>query len=223
MADTVGMLGTGMVAHTLSGRLRELGYPVWVGARSAESDSLAPFADIEGVQTGSFADAAAGSDLLINATNGRNSVAALTAAGPANLAGKPVIDLSNDLEPVEGDFSRPMARIDNSIGQRLQDEFPDANIVKSLNTMNNKVMADPSLVPGDHVVFMSGNDAGAKSRVAALLRSFGWREPQIVDLGGIDTAVGPEMAMALWMKVVIARGFDAPPFNWAINANPPNR
>ena len=218
MADTVGVLGTGMVALTLVGKLSELGYEVWVGARSADSDSLEPFAQIEGVRTGSFADAAAAAELLINATNGRNSVSALSMAGADNLAGKPVIDLSNDLEPVEGDYSRPTASMERSIGKLLQTEFPDALIVKSLNTMNNKIMVDPSLVPGDHVVFMSGDSGLAKDRVAALLQSFGWRPQQIVDLGGIDSAVGPEMAMVLWMKVAIARGFDAPPFNWAINS-----
>jgi predicted dinucleotide-binding enzyme len=219
VADTVGVLGTGMVALTLAGRLRELDYDVWVGARSADSDSLKPFAEIDGVRTGSFADAAAASGLLINATNGRNSVSALTMAGADNLAGKPVIDLSNELEPVEGDYARPTASIDRSIGRQLQEEFPDAHIVKSLNTMNNKVMADPTLVPGDHVVFMSGDDVGAKHKVSEVLKSFGWRPEQIFDLGGIDTAVGPEMAMALWMKVTVARGFDAPPFNWAINSS----
>jgi predicted dinucleotide-binding enzyme len=219
VTDTVGVLGTGMVALTLVKRMRELEYDVWVGARSADSDSLKPFAEIDGVHTGSFSDAASAADLLINATNGQNSVSALSMAGADNLAGKPVIDLSNDLQRVEGDYARPMASIDCSIGRQLQEEFPDAHIVKSLNTMNNKVMADPSLVPGDHVVFMSGDNAGAKEHVSSLLQSFGWRPEQIVDLGGIDTAVGPEMAMALWMKVTIARGFDAPPFNWAINAN----
>jgi 8-hydroxy-5-deazaflavin:NADPH oxidoreductase len=217
-ADTVGVLGTGMVAQALVRRLSELDYEVWVGARSADSESLEPFAQLDGVRTGTFADAAAASELLINATNGGNSVSALSMAGADNLAGKPVIDLSNDLEPVENDFSRPMASIERSIGKQLQTEFPDALIVKSLNTMTNKVMVDPSLVPGDHVVFMSGDNALAKDRVAALLQTFGWRPEQILDLGGIDTAVGPEMAMALWMKVTIARGFDAPPFNWAINS-----
>jgi predicted dinucleotide-binding enzyme len=218
MADSVGVLGTGMVAQTLVGRLSELRYDVWVGARSADSASLEPFAAIPGVRTGSFADAAAASSLVVNATNGRNSLSALTMAGAGNLAGKPVIDVSNDLEPVEGGYPKARASVDSSIGRQLQDAFPDAHIVKSLNTMNNKVMVDPSLVPGDHVVFMSGDSSDAKSRVSELLQSFGWEPQQIVDLGGIDTAVGPEMAMALWLNVRVARGFDAPPFNWAIHA-----
>jgi predicted dinucleotide-binding enzyme len=80
-------------------------------------------------------------------------------------------------------------------------------------------MVDPSLVPGDHVVFLSGDSAEAKQQVKELLDQFGWSEKQILDLGGLETATGPEMLMQLWLDVVIARGgFDAGPFNFAVNA-----
>jgi predicted dinucleotide-binding enzyme len=217
--SAVGVLGTGIVGRTIAKRLGELGYDVLVGARSADSDSLAPFQEMSGVSTGSFADAIAHADLVINATNGQHSLAALESAGASALAGKTVLDVSNDLEPVEGGFPRPVAGPDSSLGRRIQERFPDAHVVKSLNTMNCRVMVEPSLVPGDHVVFLSGDDAGAKDRVAELLRSFGWRSNQIVDLGGIDSAAGPEMMMTVWMQVMMARGLDAPPFNWAINAS----
>lgn len=216
--SAVGVLGTGIVGRTIAERLGELRYDVLVGARSADSDSLAPFREMSGVSTGSFADAIAHADLVINATNGQHSLAALESAGTSALAGKTVLDVSNELEPVEGGFPRPVAGPDNSLGRRIQEAFPDAHVVKSLNTMRCTVMVEPSIVPGDHVVFLSGDDAGAKDRVAELLRSFGWRSNQIVDLGGIDTAAGPEMMMAVWMRVMLVRGLDAPPFNWAINA-----
>lgn len=215
----VGVLGTGVVGQTIVKRLAELGYDVLVGARSVDSDSLSPFREMSGVATGSFADAVAHGDLVINATNGQHSLAALESAGTSALAGKTVLDVSNDLQPVEGGFPRPVASPDNSLGRRIQEAFPDAHVVKSLNTMTCRVMVEPSLVPGDHVVFLSGDDAGAKDRVAELLGSFGWRSDQIVDLGGIDSAAGPEMMMTVWMRVMMARGFDAPPFNWAINAD----
>ena len=73
-------------------------------------------------------------------------------------------------------------------------------------------------MPGDHVVFLSGDDADAKDRVRDFLAMFGWRAEQMVDLGGIDTAAGPEMMMSVWIAVTIARGQDAPRFNWAINS-----
>jgi 8-hydroxy-5-deazaflavin:NADPH oxidoreductase len=212
----IGVLGTGMVGKTLASRLAELGVAVLVGARSADSDSLGPFADLD-VRTGSFADAAAHGDLLINATNGINSLAVLESIGTDALVGKTVIDLSNELVPVEGGYPVAAASPERSIGHRLQEAFPETFVVKSLNTMNCMVMVDPSIVPGDHVVFLSGDDAAAKDRVREFLSTFGWRSEQMVDLGGIDTAKGPEMMMTVWIQVTIARGQGAP-FNWAISS-----
>jgi predicted dinucleotide-binding enzyme len=74
-------------------------------------------------------------------------------------------------------------------------------------------------VLGDHAVFVSGDDDHAKAQVKDLLREFGWREPQIMDLGGLETAPAAEMLMHVWLRVMVARGgFDAGPFNFAINA-----
>ncbi len=215
---TIGVLGTGVVGRTLALRAAEVGYPVTVGARTADSASLEAFADHPGVSTGSFADAAAAASLVINATNGLFSLAALDLAADDNLAGKTLLDVSNELRPVEGGFPQPVASFDNSLGQRIQSAHPAVRVVKALNTMNCAVMADPTLVPGDHVVFLSGDDDAAKAEVRELLGRFGWRPPQFLDLGGIETAAATEMMMAVWMRVRIARGMDAAPFNWAVNA-----
>ena len=216
---SIAVLGTGVVGQTLARRLAEVGYDVTVGARTADSPSLAPFDDMSGVSTGSFADAVAGAELVINATNGRNSLAALGMAGDHALDGKTLLDVSNELIPAEGGgFPRPAATAEDSLGQRIQATFPAARVVKSLNTMNCTVMADPSTVPGDHVVFLSGEDSGAKDDVRAVLSRMGWRDVQMLDLGGIDTAAAVEMMMSAWMRVTVVRGHDAPRFNWAINA-----
>ena len=67
--------------------------------------------------------------------------------------------------------------------------------------MTNSVMINPvARVPGDHVVFVSGDDAGAKDQTKALLAEFGWRDVQIVDLGGIETAASAEMLMPIWLQ-----------------------
>ncbi len=213
----IGVLGTGNVGQTLTRRLTGLGYDVLVGARTRDSGSLAAFTAIAGVQTGSFADAAAFGDLVINATNGQRSLDALELAGADSLAGKTLLDVSNDLEPVEGGFPKPVATSDDSVGQRIQAALPDTRVVKSLNTMNCNVMVEPASVPGDHVVFLSGDDAEAKDAVVALLSDFGWRSEQVIDLGGIDTAPAVEMLMALWLRVLATRGMN-PRFNWAIHS-----
>ena len=63
---------------------------------------------------------------------------------------------------------------------------------------------------GDHHLFVSGNDAGAKAQVTSLLKEwFGWRE--VVDLGDISTARGTEMYLPLWLRLWGALG--TPAFN----------
>ena len=214
----IAVLGTGVVGRTLAFRAAEVGYSVFVGARSATSGSLEPFADRPRVTTGSFADAAGSAALVINATNGLHSLEALDLAGADTLAGKTLLDVANELVPVKDGFPQPTATADNGLAQRIQAAYPDARVVKALNTMNCQVMADPSIVPGDHVAFLSGDNAAAKANVTDLLVAFGWRPQQLLDIGGIDSAVAAEMMMAIWMRVRIARGADAPPFNWAVNS-----
>ena len=215
----IGMIGTGSVSKALTGKLTELGHGVTVGARSAESSSLDPFREIPNVATGSFADAAVAGELIFSVVAGEHALEALEQAGEANLAGKTVIDTGNFLDHSSGFPPHSSASQDNSLAAQIQKRFPEAHIVKSLNTMTNSVMINPASVPGDHVVFVSGNDSGAKDETMVLLSEFGWRDVHFVDLGGIETAAAAEMMMPIWLQIVIARGgFDAGPFNFAINS-----
>jgi len=72
--------------------------------------------------------------------------------------------------------------------------------VKSLNTVNCNVMVNPSLVPREHDMFISGNDAAAKARVTTILKDwFGWES--VTDLGNITAARGMEMLLPLWVRL----------------------
>ena len=76
--------------------------------------------------------------------------------------------------------------------------------------MNSHIMVNPGqLAGGDHTVFVSGDDAGAKAQVADLLRSFGWQD--IGDLGDLSTARGTEMFMPIWLLLFGA--LQSPMFN----------
>ena len=194
------MLGTGVVGTTIAGKLRELGHDVLIGSRTAGADAVP------------FAEAAAHGELVFNCTNGNASLSALEAAGAENLAGKVLVDVSNALAFAEG---RPPAigvAVDDSLGEQIQRAFPDVRVVKALNTMNANVMVDPSLVSGEHDLFVSGNDDDAKAEVAELLQSFGWPRERIVDLGDITGARGQELYVALWIRLMnVAVG--SPTFN----------
>jgi hypothetical protein len=94
----------------------------------------------------------------------------------------------------------------DSLGEQIQRAFPDARVVKTLNTMNNQVMIHPERLPGAHSVFVSGDDAEAKQLVTGMLESFGWPPGSVVDLGGIETARGPEMYLVLWIELMQSGG-----------------
>jgi len=210
----IGILGTGVVGQTIGSKLVHLGHDVMIGSRSATNEKAAKWVADTGdrARQGTFADAASFGEIVFNCTSGQVSLEALSSAGAANLEGKIIVDVSNPL-----DFSNgfpPTLTVCNtdSVAEQIQSAFPDSKVVKTLNTMTAAVMVNPSLVKGDHDVFVSGNDADAKERVSDLLRSFGWRT--IIDLGDITSARGAEMILPLWLRLMSA--FKSPVMNFHV-------
>ena len=213
-----GVLGTGPVGQTIAAKLADLGYAVVVGSRDPAATLARTDPDTFGnppfkvwrdqhaaVGFGTFAEAAEHGEVVVNATSGRGSLEALRSAGARLLSGKIVIDIANPL-----DFSHgmpPSLTVCNtdSLGEQIQRAFPDAKVVKTLNTMNAHLMVGPGqLADGDHTAFVSGDDAAAKAEVRGLLESFGWKD--VIDLGDITTARGTEMMLPIWARVWGATG-----------------
>jgi predicted dinucleotide-binding enzyme len=199
----VAVLGTGTVGRAIATELTQLGHAVTMGSRSADSEALAEWVQSagEGARGGTFAEAAAASELVFNCTAGEHSLEALAAAGDENLAGKTLVDVANPLDFSAGFPPTLTVCNDDSLGERIQAAHPEARVVKALNTVNAAVMVDPSRVRGDHVVFVCGDDEAAKAQVSALLEAFGWPPDSIVDLGEISAARGTEMYLPLWLRL----------------------
>jgi hypothetical protein len=192
-----------MVGITIAAKLVSLGHRVTMGARSADNRKAADWVAKAGplAAHGDFARAAAASETIFNCTAGVGAMDALRAAGAANLRGKLLIDVSNPLDFSKGMPPRLLFSGEDSLGERIQRAFPEAKVVKTLNTINCQLMVDPGRVAGDHDVFMSGNDVDAKARVAGILREwFGWKH--VVDLGDITTARGTEAYLLFWLQVM---------------------
>lgn len=181
------VLGTGVVGTTIAAKLVSQGNEVRLGSRTAGEGKV------------TYAEAARWAEVVVNATNGAGSLEALRAAGAAALAGKVLIDIANPLDFSKGMPPTLFVKDDDSLAERIQREFPAAKVVKTLNTMNSAIMVDPSRLKEEHDVFMSGDDKSAKDSVAALLRSWGWRN--IRDLGDITTARGTEMLLPIWLRL----------------------
>ncbi|HJQ20664.1 MAG TPA: NAD(P)-binding domain-containing protein [Gemmatimonadaceae bacterium] len=220
----IGILGSGTVGQTLGAALVERGENVVLGTRSpkdlgSKRGMGAPLQDWVDRTKGkariaTFQESAAHGEIVINATSGTASLEALKAAGERNLAGKILIDVANPL-----DFSKgmpPSLTVCNtdSLGEQIQRAFPNAKVVKTLNTVNTLLMVNPAQVAnGAHDIFISGNDKAAKARVTELLeRWFGWKS--VIDLGDITTARATEMLLPLWLRLMGAYG--SPMFNFRI-------
>ena len=211
----IGVLGTGMVGDAIASKLVELGHEVMMGSRTPDNEKAAAWVKKAGdnASQGTFAAASAHGEIVFNCTKGMVALDALRAAGADNLKGKVLIDTSNPLDFSQGMPPRLSVCNDDSLGEAIQREFPDTRVVKTLNTMNCHIMVDAKRVPGEHTVFVSGNDAGAKEKVTGILRDwFGWR--QVIDLGDISTARGTEGFLMLWIRMFGALG--TPDFNIGI-------
>ena len=214
----IAVFGTGMVGQAIAARCDELGHDVTVGTRDVAASRARMAADgaIEGsfgawldahpaITLATYADAAAASELVVNATSGQVALAALGAAGSEHLAGKILIDISNPLDFSAGFPPTLFIKDTDSLGEQIQAAFPDTHVVKTLNTLAAELMVRPAqLAGGQHSVFMSGNDADAKATVRTLLEEFGHTD--IIDLGDISTCRGTEMLLALWVRAMGALG-----------------
>jgi predicted dinucleotide-binding enzyme len=91
----------------------------------------------------------------------------------------------------------------NSLAEEIQKTFPDAMVVKTLNTMWFGLMVNPKMIgKGDHINFISGNNEEAKTRVKKLLNQFGWLDENIIDIGDITGARATESMLPIWLKVM---------------------
>lgn len=214
----IGILGSGIVAKTIAGKLDALGHRVTLGTRDVQATLARGEPDMAGgpplrtwleahpnVRLATHAEAAAHGALVINALSGQGALDGLRSV-EAQLADKILVDISNPL-----DFSNgmpPSLSVVNtdSLGEQIQRALPGTRVVKTLNTVNAFLMVDPRQVAGgDHSMVICGNDSAAKTEVTKILTEwFGWKD--VVDLGDITNARGSEMYVALWVRLYGALG-----------------
>lgn len=210
----IAVLGTGVVGNAIGTKLIETGHRVMMGSRSRNNAKALAWSESCGTDAsyGTFSEAAAFGEIIFNCTKGESSLEALTQAGKDHLTGKILVDLANALDFSKGMPPSLLICNTDSLGETIQREFPEAKVVKTLNTMNCQVMVNPGLVKGEHDIFVCGNDEDAKATVKSLLRSFGWSN--IIDLGDITASRATEQLLPIWIRLMGTLG--TPVFNFHI-------
>jgi predicted dinucleotide-binding enzyme len=89
--------------------------------------------------------------------------------------------------------------------------LPGARVVKTLNQVGAEIMADPAMLGNRPVVFMAGDDAGAKTATAELLGDLGF---EALDAGAITKSRLLEPFGMVWINQSIIRGLGR---DWAFS------
>ena len=194
----IGILGTGLVGQTLGVGFLKYGHEVMMGTRNPDSKAIRDWVAVTpGATAGTFAEAALFGEMAVLVVLGRVVESVLQLTGAENLAGKVLIDTTNplaDAPPVNGVlqfFTGP----GESLGEKVQSLLPNTHVVKAFNSVGAARMVDPHYEQGPPTMFLCGDNDPAKTRVAGVIREFGW-EP--FDCGAITAARALEPLCMLW-------------------------
>jgi predicted dinucleotide-binding enzyme len=200
------VLGTGEVGRRLAAGFRSRGHDVVIGSREPGKSELREWLsdDGDGVEAGTFAQAAAHGELLVLAVLGNVAEEVIGDAGAENFSGKVVIDAMNPLDFSGGFPPKLSIAGEDSLGERVQRTLPDAKVVKAFNTIGNPYFVDPSFSEGRPTMLIAGDDEEAKRTIVDVLADFGWSD--VVDIGGIEGSRELEAICIAWVKIGGARG-----------------
>lgn len=197
----IGIIGSGGLGSNVARALAKKGLPATISNQRGPA-SLAPLVAELGptIKAGSVAQAAS-ADIVLVAVRWVDLGKALSGLPAWN--GRIVIDGTNPVEfldpdsPDAKDPANPLAAygikaidLGGKYSSEVFREFvPGARVVKALNHLDVRVLAQPEVSGGQRVQFYSGDDAAAKSEVRKILEAIGYFP---VDLGSL--AVGGRLA-----------------------------
>jgi hypothetical protein len=205
----VAIIGTGNVGSAIAAGLKGKGYSLALGARDPQAADVVALAAETGA-TAMLPDAAVlEGDVIILALPWSAAESAVKALGP--LTGKTVIDCMNPLAMVNGALGLTIG-YSTSGGEIVQGWLPQAHVVKTLNQVGAEIMAKNDTLPQRPVMFMAGNEKGAKAQVAALLTDLGF---DAMDAGDLTKARLLEPLGMVWINQALFRGRGR---NWAFSA-----
>ena len=174
--SSISIIGTGNMARTIGARAVAGGNTVEVMGRDQSKAADLAKALGGGATTGGWGTAPAGDIVIVSLLY--DAVVPVVGQYGDALAGKVIVDISN---PFNAEADGLAHREETSIAQEAAKAAPaSASVVKAFNTIFRHV-----LEKGRPDVFIAGDDARAKARVAAFIESLGLRP---LDAGGLKMA-----------------------------------
>jgi 8-hydroxy-5-deazaflavin:NADPH oxidoreductase len=198
---------TGDLGLGLALRLAQAQVPVTIGSRDAGRAAEAadrvreavPGADVRGLAN---PDAAAAADLVVLSVPFASQASTLKSIKDALRPGTLLLDVTVPLAAaVGGRPTRVLSVWQGSAAEQAQELVPDGvTVVSALHTVAAKHLAELGHAL-DEDVLVAGDDAGAKARVAALLKQIPGLRP--IDAGRLEMARLTEQITALTIGINI--------------------
>ena len=200
------VIGTGVVGRTLAGAFQELGHDVVVGTRDPDATGTREEWAGVGVPLQPLATAAADAELVVNATNGEASLAALGEVGTDHLDGKVLLDVANPLDFSAGfppDAQRQGHRLPRRAAPARLPGRPGGEVAEHDDRERDGRPRRRSATATPRCSSPATTARPAR-RSSGLLEQLGWSD--IVELDGLHNARGLEMWLPLWVRLMGALG-----------------
>src|SRR6202171_5976822 len=176
---TIGTLGAGEVAQALAIHLLRAGHEVLLSNRRGPSSLKQLVAKLGKGARAVTMDEAARAPMVVPAVPWPEVEAVLGKL--PDWEGRILIDATNHFLLPSMELADLKGRVSSEIVSELA---PSAKVVKALNTLYASNLArDPKVGEGRRVIFVSGDDAGAKAEVNVLLKGLGFAA---IDLGSLS-------------------------------------
>jgi NADPH-dependent F420 reductase len=195
----IAMIGTGHVGSALGQRWAQGGHEVIFGSRDPASARVQALLRSAGpnARVASAADAMAAAEVILLATPWSATRETLASAG--DLTGKIVVDATNPFGPGGG----LAVGHTTSGGELVAGWVPGARVVKAFNSTGAANMTDSDYGGTALVMFICGDDPGAKRVVAGLAGELGF---EAVDAGPLTVARYLEPLAGLWVTLAYRLG-----------------
>ena len=187
----IAIVGAGNVGGALGTRLLEAGHDVRFAVRAADSELSARFGE---ARVKPLVEATRDAEVVFLAVPGGVVVEAARSLG--SLDGKVLVDCTNPIRWDAGPVWTPPAEGSNAAA--LAAAFPNAHVVKAFNQFGAETHADPQYGARVADVFLAGDSADAKARVAGLCEETGF---VAVDAGPLRNAAVLENVAVLWIHL----------------------
>jgi predicted dinucleotide-binding enzyme len=194
----VGIIGSGIVGQVLAKAFFSEGHQVTLGTRNIVKEEVVKFKnENQKIHIGTFEETASFGEVIVLAVHGGAAEDVINLSGKSNFSNKVVIDATNPIAaapPVNG-VLQFFTNINESLMEKIQQQIPDAKVVKAFNSVGNGFMYKPKFAGGTPSMFICGNDDAAKKTVTEILTAFGW---ETEDMGKVEAARAIEPLCILW-------------------------